>query len=188
MLGDRFSNCLRRAKTGDADAFAQLFRDLGPAVIRYLRALSPDAAEDLASETWLDVVKGLPGFSGDEPGFRAWVFTIARHRHVDRLRSTARRPPEVLAGMSLLERRGTQDTAAAAEERLSTEAALELIAALPVAQAEVVLLRSVVGLSVAEVSSVVGRHPGAVRVLAHRGLRRLDQVLAERRIGRGVTP
>lgn len=187
MLGDRFSTCLRRAKAGDAQAFGRLFRDLGPAVMRYLRALAPAAVEDLASETWLDVVKGLPGFSGDEPGFRAWVLTIARHRHTDWLRSTARRPPEAPAGMSLSELSGTQDTVAAAEERLSTEAALRLIATLPPAQAEVVILRAVVGLSVGEVASVVGRQPGAVRALAHRGLRKLDRLLSEQRGGRGIT-
>jgi RNA polymerase sigma-70 factor (ECF subfamily) len=88
--------------------------------------------------------------------------------------------------MSLYELRGSQDTVAAAEERLSTEAALVLIAALPPAQAEVVILRAVVGLSVAEVASVVGRTPGAVRVLACRGLRRLNHLLAEKRRGREV--
>ncbi|TMM19866.1 MAG: sigma-70 family RNA polymerase sigma factor [Actinobacteria bacterium] len=187
MLGDRFSGCLRSAQAGDAEAFALLFRDLGPAVIRYLRALAPTAAEDLASETWFDVARGLPQFSGDESGFRGWVLTIARHRRADWLRSMARRPPETPAGMSLSELRDDQDTLAAAEERLSTEAALGLIATLPPAQAEVVILRAVVGLSVAEVASVVGRQPGAIRVLAHRGLRRLDQLLTDQRTDRGVT-
>jgi RNA polymerase sigma-70 factor (ECF subfamily) len=187
VLGDRFSSSLNNAQAGDAEAVALLFRDLGPVVIRYLRALSPTAAEDLASETWLDVARGLPEFSGDESGFRAWVLTIARHRHADWLRSMARRPPEAPAGIPPSERSGTEDTVAAAEERLSTEAALGLIAALPPAQAEVVVLRAVVGLSVAEVASVMGRQPGAVRVLAHRGLRRLDQLLTEQRSGRGVT-
>jgi RNA polymerase sigma-70 factor (ECF subfamily) len=187
VLGDRFSGCLRSAQAGDADAFALLFRDLGPVLIRYLRALSPTTAEDLASETWLDVARGLPEFSGDESGFRAWVLTIARHRRADWLRSVARRPPEVSAEIPLSERGGAQDTVAAAEERLSTEAALGLIATLPPAQAEVVILRAVVGLSVAEVASVMGRQPGAVRVLAHRGLRRLDQLLTAQGNGQGVT-
>jgi hypothetical protein len=40
VLGDRFSSSLNNAQAGDAEAFALLFRDLGPVVIRYLRALS----------------------------------------------------------------------------------------------------------------------------------------------------
>jgi RNA polymerase sigma-70 factor (ECF subfamily) len=180
VLGDQFSSCLGRAQAGDEDAFARLFRDLAPVVIRYLRVVSSTAAEDLAAETWLEVVRGLRKFSGNEAGFRAWVLTIARHRHVDRLRSLARRPHEVQADPSLLELSSAEDTVAAAEEDLSTEAALSLIAALPPAQAEVVFLRAVVNLSVAEVASLVGHQPGAVRVMAHRGLRRLEQLLATR--------
>jgi RNA polymerase sigma-70 factor (ECF subfamily) len=100
----------------------------------------------------------------------------------------ARRPPEVHAERSLLELTSAQDTVAAAEEDLSTEAALGLIAALPPGQAEVVFLRAVVGLSVAEVASFVGHQPGAVRVLAHRGLRRLEQLLADKASEQERTP
>jgi RNA polymerase sigma-70 factor (ECF subfamily) len=63
-------------------------------------------------------------------------------------------------------------------ETLSTEAALTLLAGLPQAQAEVVLLRVVVGLDVAQVARIAGKPPGTVRVLVHRGLRRLAKQLA----------
>jgi RNA polymerase sigma-70 factor, ECF subfamily len=185
MLGEQFPGCLEGALSGDAEAFRRLFRDLAPAVIRYLQVLSPSTAEDLASETWLHVVKGLPGFSGDESGFRAWVLTIAHRRHVDRVRSSARLPPEVPTEISVIESLVSEDTIAVAEEeRLSTEVALGLIANLPPAQAEVVMLRTVIGLSVAEAASVVKRQAGDVRVLNHRGLRRLRQLLSEQRSGR----
>ncbi len=82
-------------------------------------------------------------------------------------------------------------------EGLSTRAALAVIGQLPHDQAEVVLLRVVAGLDVEQVARVVGKRPGAVRVLAHRGLRRLAERL-ERDQGReglfggpskgGVTP
>jgi RNA polymerase sigma-70 factor (ECF subfamily) len=62
------------------------------------------------------------------------------------------------------------------------EAALAFIAGLPRAQAEVVLLRVVGGLDAAEVGAIVGKTPGAVRVLQHRGLSRLaEQLLREGR-------
>jgi RNA polymerase sigma-70 factor (ECF subfamily) len=179
MLGLAFASTLERAKSGDEAAFALLFRDLQPAVIRYLRVMTKTAAEDLAAETWLDVVKGLARFSGDEAGFRSWVFTIARRRHIDVLRSMSRRPVEVStedADHSELE---LQDPVVlAAEEKSELETALRMIARLPSAQAEVVMLRAIAGLSVAEVADVVGRRPGAVRILAHRGLRRLAEELA----------
>jgi RNA polymerase sigma-70 factor (ECF subfamily) len=63
------------------------------------------------------------------------------------------------------------------EELFSTEAALTLIRTLPRDQAEAVLLRHVAGLDVARTAEVLGKRPGAVRVAAHRGLRRLATLL-----------
>ena len=69
-----------------------LYRDLQPRLLRYLHALAGPDAEDIASETWLHVTRDLPAFTGDYDGFRGWVTTIARHRALDHLRRTARRP------------------------------------------------------------------------------------------------
>jgi RNA polymerase sigma-70 factor, ECF subfamily len=62
---------------------------------------------------------------------------------------------------------------------------------LPADQAEVILLRVLGGLEVAEVAAIVGKRPGNVRVLQHRGLRllaeRLSEPTAEASERRGVT-
>jgi RNA polymerase sigma-70 factor (ECF subfamily) len=179
MLGERFAVALKDAQGGDQAAFALLYRDLQPAVVRFLRVVAAAAADDLAAETWLEVVRCFRRFSGDEAGFRAWVLTIARRRHIDRLRSLSRRAPEVTYEETL-EAATIDDTAVAVEENISTEAALRLISTLPPAQAEVVTLRAVAGLSATAVAKIVGRRPGAVRILAHRGLRRLAEELAAR--------
>jgi len=63
-------------------------------------------------------------------------------------------------------------------ESLDTERALALVARLVPLQAEVIVVRVVAGLDVESVARLVGRTPGAVRVAAHRGLRRLAQILA----------
>jgi RNA polymerase sigma-70 factor (ECF subfamily) len=76
---------------------------------------------------------------------------------------------------------------AAVLEAHSTRAALALLAELPPDQAEVVVLRVVGGLEVAEVARIVGKRPGAVRVLAHRGLRRLAERVEAAGLARGVT-
>ena len=65
------------------------------------------------------------------------------------------------------------DTADLALEAISTQEVVALLAALPRDQAEIILLRVVAGLSSLEVAHMVGKSPGAVRVAAHRGLRRL---------------
>jgi RNA polymerase sigma-70 factor (ECF subfamily) len=71
------------------------------------------------------------------------------------------------------------DAADLAIERMSTRSAIALLAGLPAIQAEVILLRVVAGLDTETVAQLVGRSPGAVRVAAHRGLRRLAATLAE---------
>jgi RNA polymerase sigma-70 factor (ECF subfamily) len=188
MIGDAFDQVLKAAAGGNEHAFAALWRDLQPGLLRYLKVMTPGMAEDLASETWVDVIRGLPRFEGTELGFRAWVFTVARHRVTDWRRRMARQPSIPIPSDLLPQQAAPDDPADAAVEAISTAAALALIAELPPDQAEVVALRSVAGLDVARVAEIVGKQPGAVRVLAHRGLRRLAERLgAEQRLRGGVT-
>jgi RNA polymerase sigma-70 factor (ECF subfamily) len=186
MIGPPFPALLAAAQHGDEEAFATLWRELQPAVLRYLRVAAPVAAEDLAAETWLSVIRGLARFRGDERSFRAWVFTAARHRVID-WRQAARRHADPLPLELLGDRPAPDDPAAAALEAQSTREALALIGELPHDQAEVVALRVIGGLDVAEVASLLGKRPGAVRVLAHRGLRRLAQRLQVAAPARRVT-
>lgn len=189
MIGPDFPDVLGAARNGDEVAFAALWRSLQPQVLRYLRILVGDANEDVASETWARVARDLGRFDGTEIGFRSWVFTIARHRGIDWRRREARRPSTPRPIDDLVDVPGADDTAGATLEALSTDAALEQIARLPPGQAEVVALRAIAGLGVAQVAEIVGKRPGAVRVLAHRGLQGLAALLSGTEHGsRRVTP
>jgi RNA polymerase sigma-70 factor (ECF subfamily) len=177
VIGPDFTDLLAQAQRRDEEAFACLFRDAQPALLRYLRVIAPEAAEDVAGETWLRVVSGLTGFSGGEMEFRAWLFTIARHRAVDAGRARERRPRTVpLADSGAGELLTTPDTADIAVERAATLATVALISALPRDQAEIIMLRVVAGLDTNAVASIVGKRPGTVRVAAHRALRRLAAI------------
>lgn len=187
MGGDDFQQVLAAAVQGDQDAFAALWRAHQPLLLRYLQVLAPGAAEDLASETWLVVARQLGRFGGHEGGFRAWLVEIARRQTRDWRRRQARRPVVPLPPNRLPDQVAVEDPAAAALERLSTRAALALIATLPPDQAEVVTLRAVVGLDTGQVAAVLNKRPGAVRVLAHRGLRRLAQLAPPQPTRGGVT-
>ena len=172
MIGAAFGETLAHAKAGDDAAFTRLFRDVQPALLRYLRLIAPDA-EDVAGDTWLQVVGGLRRFRGEEQEFRAWLFTIARHRAADSGRSRARRPAVSLDTTEAEQYFTSPDAADQALEAVSTRKVLELIASLPGDQAEIIMLRVVAGLEAREVARIVGKSPGAVRVAAHRGLRKL---------------
>lgn len=179
MTPEIFRESLTAAKSGDETAFTVLFRFAQPAVLRYLRVISGGRAEDLAGDTWVQVVRGLKSFQAEEPNaFRAWVLSIARHRWLDDQRARSRRPE--IAAQELPERASVEDVATAVDEMMSTESALALIARLPPDQAEVVTLRYIADLDVAATAATLGKEPGAVRVLAHRGLRRLEKLLNDR--------
>lgn len=179
MLGERFAPVLARAQEADPDAFADLWKHTQPMLLRYLVVIAGSHAEDVASQTWLRVIEALGSFTGSEPQFRRWLVTIARNLHVDLVRRAARRSEVLVAEPLESETPAAPDAGQAVEERLSTEAALRLVARLPQGQAELVMLRVVVGLDVAAAAEVVGRSPGAVRVAVHRGLRTLERLLAE---------
>ena len=187
MLGSSFPELLAAAQSGDEQAFAVLWRHLQPALLRYFRIVAPPAAEDLAADTWLSVIRRLQQFRGDERAFRAWLFTVARHRAIDWRRQAARRPTTLVPVEQLAERAAPDDPVAQVLEGQSTRAALALLAGLPADQAEVVALRVLGGLEVAEVARILGKRPGAVRVLAHRGLRRLAKLLKTADLARAVT-
>jgi RNA polymerase sigma-70 factor (ECF subfamily) len=99
---------------------------------------------------------------------------------VDARRHAARTPTPVDTDVVLDGWVAADDVAGTVEDMFSTEAALALIARLPEQQAEVILLRYVGGLDVAQTARAVGKRPGAVRVATHRGLRRLADLLSER--------
>ena len=168
-----------RAQQGDPDAFRLLYRDIQPRLLRYLHALAGQDAEDIASETWLQVTRDLPGFTGTYDGFRGWVATIARHRALDHLRRHARKPPALaIPAEDLATWPAADDTAQHALDAVATGNAIALIATLPPDQAEAVLLRAVLGLDAQTAGQVLGKRAGAIRTAAHRGLRTLHQKLA----------
>src|SRR5215208_1533312 len=131
MIGPSFAAVLAAATDGDELAFGVLWRDLQPPLLRYLNALAPGAGEDLASETWLRVVGALGSFSGDERAFRAWVFTVARHRAVDRWRRATRHQDDLVPLDALADLPAADDPAGAAVDAVSGQAAVARIATLP---------------------------------------------------------
>jgi RNA polymerase sigma-70 factor, ECF subfamily len=179
VIGARFGETLAAAQDGDEEAFTRLWRDGNAALLRYLRVTAPAAAEDIAADTWVHVVRGLARFRGDEAAWRAWLFTTARRRTIDQARRRNRHPAAPIDDVPLSELPVSADSADEALEHLSTRSAVAMLAGLPPLQAEVILLRVVAGLDAETVGRVLGRSPGAVRVAAHRGLRRLAKNLTE---------
>lgn len=174
--GSALDEALSRARAGDEAGFLLLWDALQPRLLRYLQVVGCDDVEDVAGETWLQVVRDLPKFKKDSADeFRAWLFTIARHRAIDAARSRKRFLDRILTAVP------AQPTASAANPvedevllQLSTQQAIAMVTALSKDQAEVVALRVIAGLSTEAVARLLRKSPGAVRIALHRGLRSLS--------------
>jgi RNA polymerase sigma-70 factor, ECF subfamily len=186
VIGAAFPAVLAGAREGAPRALEAIYRDLAPAVLGYLRGLGAREPEDVTSEVFVGVVRGLPRFVGDERAFRSWVFAIAHRRLIDERRWMARRreepvDPALLAGP--LSGAAVGDTEEEATERLGGAWALRVLASLTEDQRAVLLLRVLADLSVEDVGAILGKHPGAVKALQRRALASLARTLQ----GQGVS-
>lgn len=167
---------LGRARSGDETGFLLLWDALHPRLLRYLQVLGCEDVDDVASETWLQVVRDLGRFrKGTADDFRAWLFTIGRHRAIDAARSRIRFRERVLAAHAApLPEASGNPVEDEVLDGLSTRQAIALVAELPGDQPEIVALRIIAGLDTEAVARILGKSPGAVRVALHRGLRSLS--------------
>ncbi|HET9691612.1 MAG TPA: sigma-70 family RNA polymerase sigma factor [Acidimicrobiales bacterium] len=170
---------VRAAVRGSAEAVTALYRWLTPGLVRYLEAQAPGHGDDLAAETWISAGRTLAGFDGDADAFRGWLFTAARRQLVAHWRRRAARPKEVadLGSLGHAADRAELPEESVVEAMASAEAVAVITRSLPPDQAEVLLLRVVAGLDAAQVGEVLGKRPGTVRVVQHRALQRLKEVL-----------
>ena len=163
------------AREGDPDAIAVLWRAHQPLLLRYLRGRGARDAADIASQIWIDVARTLHRFEGGADDFRRWIFTIARRRLIDERRRVGRGERPWSAAVRAADTAPGAEDAFDAQDSLSR--ALALVARLPDKMREAVLLRYVADLSVADAAAVMGLRVGHVRVLTHRGLQQLEQIL-----------
>ncbi|MCL8017699.1 sigma-70 family RNA polymerase sigma factor [Streptomyces sp. AS02] len=163
-----------QAQDGDEAAFAMLYRLVHPGLLGYLRGIVGEGAHDTAAVVWREIARELPRFRGDGHGFRGWTAHIARRHARGHLRRRGASPgsPGRQSTPSAVYR-----NAHAMSGAFSAEAAQALVAQLPRAQAEAVLLRHVVRLDERATARVMGRPRTVVRILARRGVGNLARVL-----------
>ncbi|WP_162941388.1 RNA polymerase sigma factor [Desertimonas flava] len=141
------------------------YRTLAPAVLGYYRSHRVDHAEDLVSDVFVSVARGLRRFRGDQLDLRRWVFAIARRRMIDhhrwhrvRQHTSSGEPPE---------------QAVVDAHRVLDVDLVDALAQLTPLQRDVVILRFVGDLSIDDVARIVRRSPGAVKAAQLRALTQL---------------
>jgi RNA polymerase sigma-70 factor (ECF subfamily) len=175
--GEPDDDLVAAAKRGDPGAFEALYDAYAARVLGYVRGLGVTDPEDTVSEVFVSVVRGLPRFRGTDNDFPAWLFTIAHRRAVDAHRRRTQRREESTDPTTLPELEPTIDALDEVDTRLSPSAATQALARLTTDQREVILLRVVADLSVAEAAAVLGKKPGAIKTLQRRALASLRRLL-----------
>jgi RNA polymerase sigma-70 factor (ECF subfamily) len=182
MSDRQFADTLAGVQDGEEAAVSVLWRALQPSLLRFLRTRhAPQDVDDVASKERLRVSRSWPRYQGDESDFRAWFFSIARSVSVDAYRRSGRRREVLVDDIEprISERRAAAE--AGALESLGTARAAALLATLPREQGEAIALRVIAGLDAERVAAIMGKRPGTVRVLQHRGLRKLAELLERER-------
>lgn len=176
LARDETLRALGDAKRGRAEGFRRLYELLGPAVAAYCRGQRVPDPDDLVNEIFLRVFRNLPAFEGGLGQLRSWVFAIAHNLCVDEQRRSRARPRVVPLGESI------PDVADASFEgsvldHVSDTAVKSALRRLSGDQQQVLLLRSVVGLSVRETATAIGKQPAAVKGLHRRAISAMRQHL-----------
>lgn len=177
-LGESFRTTVDAARLGRQWAWTAIYTDLAPQVLGYLRANGAPDPDDLAGEVFLRLVQDIGRFDGDEAHFRSWVFTIAHHRMIDERRRRTRRPEAPLSLETLTCADPIGDVEQEALDRLSSDGVEAAIRRCVPDQRDVLLLRVLAGLSLAETAEVVGKSIGAVKALQRRGVAAIAREIA----------
>jgi RNA polymerase sigma factor (sigma-70 family) len=186
LLGKAFAPTLAGARAGEDRSFARLYDNVAPLVLGYLRGLRVPDPEDVAGDVFVDLVRGLDTFTGDERQFRSWLLAVAHRRAVDDGRRRHDRPtvtaPPVAgdravpttdgSGTVVLTESAGED---GATDDLSVLRILDALDGLTPDQCAAVMLRVVADLTVPEVAVALGKPPTAVNALLRRATARLSR-------------
>ena len=173
-----FADVLAAARSGDSWAYDRLYRPLARSITGFVTVRGAEDPEAMTNEVFLKAFRAIGSFEGEEPDFRSWVFSIARNTLIDNHRRSARRPQ--IADHSAVDIEVSPSAEAEAMDVLSMERVTSMLARLSDDQREVITLRLVADLSLAQVADIVGKPVTAVKALQRRGIRRLQKEIVNK--------
>ncbi len=156
---------MKLALTGDSRSYHELLTHVREWLVAYFSKRVPQAIlEDLVQNTLLSIHEKRHTF---DPQYKVgpWVAAVARHRWIDYLRAHSRK-----IECELSDNIPASDVV---QKFLALEDVAGLLRLVPREQAEMIQLVKLNQLSVEEASQKTGRSPANVKVLVHRGIRKL---------------
>lgn len=177
-----FAEVLDRARQGSGRALRRLYDSLNQQVAGYLRVRGANDVDVATNEVFHRAFDRLDHFKGNETGFRSWVFVIAHNLLIDDHRKRIRRPNVVASLDTARHEVVGGDVEAEAIANLAAGDIDQILEGLTPNQRDVMHLRLVGGLTLAETAEVLERPLGAVKSLQHRAVEALRKNLEELRV------
>ena len=170
---------VRRAQAGDQSAFAELYERHYDQIFRYVsfKCGNQLEAEDLTGEVFLRMLESIDKFRFQGFPFTSWLYRIAHNLVVDNFRRKGRKPTVPLDKVLHFSGEADGEMEIQAQISWSMREVVEAMSNLTDLQREVITLRFVAGLSIAETADAVGRRDNAVKALQHAGIRKLRNVM-----------
>jgi len=177
-MDDEVGEHLARAKAGDNDAYGKIYNLFLEKIYRFIYYLISDAdtAYDITQDTFIRAWKALPRFDRNRGSFSTFLYTIARNLVIDNQRKRVAFTLDLdLVGEVKYEENFEESIDA--EER--SKKVRKVLKSLPKFDRELVVLRYFEDMSFAEISKIVGKEEGAVRVRVFRILKGLKEKFGE---------
>ena len=147
---------IRAAQDGDADAYARIVKSWGGRLLRFCRNNLPATidAEDVVQDVLLTAWQKLPGLD-DRSRFRAWMYTIARNRCREVIRTAGRRATDPVSPEEVAVKIDSRQDPARAHARDAAMMALrKSVAGLPDSQRRIWVMAQIDGLGYAEIADI----------------------------------
>ena len=172
LLDYREEELIRRAQQGDTEAFASLYESHVGQVYGYLyrRLDQPADAEDVTAEVFVRAMQALPRFEMTGAPFQAWLIRIAHNLMVNHIKKQSRRPEVALFDE---DSPSAEDPAELALQQVIFEEVSAVMENLTDLQRQVIELRFLRQLTVAETADHMNRSEGAVKFLQYSAVRAL---------------
>ena len=170
---------VKRAKSGDADAFAILYDAYVDRIYRYIffRVSDDVAAEDLTSQVFLKAWESLDRYRVSRSPYLALLYTIARNLVIDYYRT---KKETVSIDTMVQVRANGPDPDEEVQNRFDVQAIREALQFLTEEQQQVLSLRFIAGMSTEDVARLMNKREGAIRALQMRALQALTKYMAEK--------
>jgi RNA polymerase sigma-70 factor (ECF subfamily) len=186
-LSTQDKELLEQARTYNPQALAEIYDRYADSMYRYLYRLVGDAqqAEDLTSDLFIRLLDVLNTRRAPQDQLQGWLYRVAHNLAMDWFREQGKHTSIMLneelatSGESLLE---------TVEQRQAQSELQEAIGQLTAGQQQVILLRFAEGLKLREVSRVMGKSEGAIKVLQHRAVKRLQALLEKEAVQTNEKP